>query len=69
MKKWISIGIVFIVGVIVISSLNVQLERFTDGKTMWAGIPSFAEVESPDYTTCSNNTRARDGRCPQFLAP
>jgi hypothetical protein len=69
MKKWISIGLVFIIGVFVISSFNAQVERFTDGKTMWTGIPTFVEVPSPDYGTCSNNTRARDGRCPQFLAP
>jgi len=46
-----------------------EKEQFTNGKDMYPGIPKFTEVSAPVLTTCSNNTRARDGRCPEFWGP
>ena len=44
-------------------------EQFVDGKDIWPGLPTFSVPDAPELTACPNNTRARDGRCPEFLGP
>lgn len=60
---WILLGLVVLI-------LSVQAkESFTDGKDVWPGVPKFSVPDAPALSTCPNNTRARDGRCPEFLGP
>ena len=64
--KWILIGLLVL---LVSGYMSRESEPFTDGKDMWPSRPKFNEVSAPTLSTCSNNTRARDGRCPEFLGP
>ena len=46
-----------------------EKEQFVNGKDVYPGVPKFKEVDAPVLSQCSNNTRARDGRCPEFWGP
>lgn len=50
-------------------SMTWEKEQFTDGKDMWPSMPKFNDVSAATIRQCPNNTRARDGRCPEFLGP
>ena len=52
-----------------IFSMTWEKEQFTNGKDVWPELPKFKEVDAAPISQCSNNTRARDGRCPEFLGP
>ena len=64
--KWIVIGLVVL---LVSSYMTKQTEPFKDGEDMWPGRPTFNEVHPALLSQCPNNTRAREGRCPEFLGP
>ena len=57
MSAWILIGLVILL----------LAGRVQEGFAF--GTPKFKEVNAPTMKQCPNNTRARDGRCPEFLAP
>jgi hypothetical protein len=46
-----------------------EREQFVNGKEIYPGIPKFGVPDAPVLSTCSNGTRARDGRCPEFWGP
>jgi len=65
--KWILIGLLVLVAS---GYVSVQTtEQFTDGKDMWPAVPELSVPDAPVLSTCSNGTRAREGRCPEFLGP
>jgi hypothetical protein len=46
-----------------------EKEQFVNGKDMYPGIPELKIGPTPVLSDCSNITRARDGRCPEFWGP
>jgi hypothetical protein len=52
-----------------IFSTTWEKEQFTDGKDMWPGVPKFTEVAPAKMSQCPDKTRARDGRCSEYLGP
>jgi hypothetical protein len=46
-----------------------EKEQFTNGKDMYPRLPKFSVPDAPVLSKCWNGTRARDGRCPEFLGP
>lgn len=77
--KWILIGVLVLVlfgyvsvqgpGVSCGASTTWEKEQFTDGKDMWPSVPKFSDVAPATIRQCPDNTRARDGRCSEFLGP
>lgn len=85
MKTWIWVGLLLVIGYALLqgsvtyhqpnyfagtaASLSTTWEKFTDGKDMYPGIPTFTEAAPARIANCPGTTRARDGRCSEFLAP
>lgn len=46
-----------------------EKEQFVNGKDVYPGPPQFRIGATPVISKCSNNTHARDGRCPEFIGP
>jgi hypothetical protein len=68
MVKWILIG-VLLLAVVFCLSTRYSTEQFVDGKDMYPTVPELKNGPTPVLTECWNGTRARDGRCPEFLWP
>uniref|UniRef100_A0A6C0AJT7 Uncharacterized protein n=1 Tax=viral metagenome TaxID=1070528 RepID=A0A6C0AJT7_9ZZZZ len=46
-----------------------EKEQFVNGKDVYPETPKFKIGTDPVISACSNNTHARDGRCPEFIGP
>jgi hypothetical protein len=51
------------------ATFSTTWEKFTNGKDEYPGVPQFKVGSTPVLSECPNGTRARDGRCPEFLGP